>query len=394
MRKSKRVRRIVLFVAKVALAIALLAWVLHGVHVNDYVVEKEGRSYAVVRAPAPGEAQEYRVSRGTLWWRHERTIPARSLEPIPGTRGREFIRPGFLSTLKGIRAGLFACAVLGFLISWLTISVRWWFLLRIQEIRIPLWEAVRLTFLGQFFNQVVPGTVGGDVVKAYYVSKHTPKTGAAVISIFVDRLLGLTELSFLAAAMITVSLASGLAGLDAVRTPMLFTVAVLAIVVFTLLFLLSVRFRRIFHLQRFYRRLPIAHHIAAAGEAARLYRKRLGKLAQAILITFGAHLMWVGGIAFIGASLSLPTPTYTYFVYIPLIYILGAIPLTPGGVGWVERWYTFFFAACAATQVLALAFLARLVYIFWALPGSIVAVTGPRLPKKEQIEAELGLADG
>ena len=59
--------------------------------------------------------------------------------------------------------------LLGLLIYGLVSQIgvlRWWLLLRAQDIRIPYRLAHRLTFLGFFFNNVVPGPTGGDVVKA------------------------------------------------------------------------------------------------------------------------------------------------------------------------------------------------------------------------------------
>jgi hypothetical protein len=140
------------------------------------------------------------------------------------------------------------------------------------------------------------------------------------------------------------------------------------------------------------------------GEAARLYRNRIGKLAQAIAITFGAHVVWVTAIAMIGLSLSFKVPVYTYFLFVPVLYIVGALPVSLGGIGFVEWLYLRFFidqmgklvqagAVPNPSEVLALALLARLIPMFWGLPGAIVAVTGPKIPKGEALEAALGLKE-
>ncbi|MGB2822979.1 MAG: lysylphosphatidylglycerol synthase transmembrane domain-containing protein, partial [Phycisphaerae bacterium] len=261
-------------------------------------------------------------------------------------------------------------------------------------IRISLWEAIRLTFLGQFFNAIVPGTVGGDLVKAYYVSKHTTRKAAVLVSVFVDRLLGLVELALMAAGMLLVVVLGDLVeDLDEVRLPAMCVAGVLVTVAGILLFLLSTRFRRALRLEKLYRRLPIAHHIAAAGDAASLYRRRLGSLLYAVLISFAAHIAFVGFVYLTGRSLAVRTAWYNYFVYVPLIYIIGSVPLTPGGVGWVENWYVKFFEGpeCGASTILVLALLARLIPVLWGLPGAVVAVTGARLPKAESIEGELGM---
>ena len=71
------------------------------------------------------------------------------------------------------------------------IAVRWWLLLRAQSIHIDVLAAVRLFFLGLFYNNVMLGAVGGDLLKAWYVTKHTNKRLEGVLSVFVDRGIGL-----------------------------------------------------------------------------------------------------------------------------------------------------------------------------------------------------------
>jgi len=97
----------------------------------------------------------------------------------------------------------------------------------------------------------------------------------------------------------------------------------------------------------------------------------------------------------LGMSLHIATPPHTYFIFVPVIYIIGALPLTPGGMGVVEAGYVEFFssAQCGPSTVLVLAMLARLVPMLISLPGLVVAVTGPKLPPADKIQAELGLND-
>ena len=393
---NKRQKKVLVLSVKVLIAVALLGWVLSKAHWSDYVTAKDtGKTYAVVEArPNPDTPQTITISGGSLWWSWQKQMPADQF--VVPERGGSPIQPGFVSTLMRMSPLFLAGGFLGFLISLLVVAVRWWFLLRLQDIHIPLWEAVRLTFLGQFFNTLLPSTVGGDLVKAYYVSKHTPKKGAVLVSVVVDRVLGLTELTLLAAIMLTVVLLGNLASLDDpnIRRSAIAIAIVIALIVGAVLFLFSRRFRRLFHLQKIYSRLPMAHHIAAAGDAAILYRQRITGLVKAVCMTFGAHLMWVGALALLGFGLNLKLPWFEYFLYIPLVYIIGSIPISPGSVGLIESLYLAFFhaAGVSPSEILAFALLARLIPIFWGLPGIIVAVTGAKLPKAETLEAELGLA--
>lgn len=389
-RKSKTVRNVLLVAVKLLIATVLLGWVLWQVHWSDYVRDRQGQEYNLLGS-ADGRPGHLRVYTGILWWQSESVRPSSEFVPVSETTS-EVRRWGFVTTIMNIRVALAVPAFFGMLVCLLLLSVRWRVLLKAGDVEISAWEAVRLTFLGQFFNAVIPGTVGGDLVKAYYVSKHTSRKAAVLVSILMDRVLGLGWLGCLAGTVLVCIWLTGAADREQLRMPAILVVVVLGLVTLTFLFVLSSRFRRVLHLQRLYRRLPIARYLAAAGEAARLYRRRLGAVAAAVGITTVGQVIWIGSLCLIGRSLSLPTPWYNYFVYIPLIYIIGAVPLTPGGVGLVEKFYVVFFSATSSpSSILALALLARLIPMFWGLPGMIVALTGPKLPKSEAIQAELGL---
>jgi glycosyltransferase 2 family protein len=78
-------------------------------------------------------------------------------------------------------------------------TVRWQILLRIQGIRISWLRAGAIVIIGLFFNQFLPGGVGGDAMRMYFIFKQAlrRKVGAA-LSIAMDRLFGLLTVAFLA----------------------------------------------------------------------------------------------------------------------------------------------------------------------------------------------------
>ena len=77
--------------------------------------------------------------------------------------------------------------------------MRWWWLLRANRLKVGVFEIQRLAWIGLFFSNVIPGTTGGDVVKAIYIAKRcsTDKV-RALVSVVVDRIIGLLSLLFLA----------------------------------------------------------------------------------------------------------------------------------------------------------------------------------------------------
>jgi len=384
--------RKLLLAGKIILAAGLLTWVLSRVHYHDYVVDRQGRSWAVLETVGDQpEAPTVVVRTGWGWWAQRQMRPLNEFEPAQGSR--QVIRPGLASNLRGLHPVVLAASVGAYILSLPVLAVRWLVLLNIQQVRIGLREALRLTLLGQFFNAVAPGTVGGDLAKAYYVARSTHRRAAALLSILVDRLLGLSELALLAAVMVGLMLAAGLADWPELRLPAALAGVAVAAVAAALAVVLSPRLRAALRLQRLLERLPLARQLASLSEAARAFARRPGRLVLAVAITSLAHLCWISSIWLAGLALNLPAAWYQYFLYIPLIYIIGAVPLTPGGIGLIEQFYLLFFVSAATTpsMVLALALLARLVPIVCGLPGVLVLVSGPRPPSERLMEQELGV---
>jgi uncharacterized protein (TIRG00374 family) len=389
---ERSTRKRILLTAKLVLAVLLLGWVLSQVHLHDYVQTRDGETHALRKLTPNGAV----VDEGWLWWTSGRKVPIDQLEPVDGARqgtDEYYKRRGVGNTLLAVgdRVWVFALAAMGPLLAIILTALRFHGLLHTQDIPIRRWEAIRLTFLGQFFNTIAPGTVGGDLVKAWYIRKHTDRPAATLVTVFLDRVMGLVELTLMATVMLSIVLLAGLEDFATLR-PAVIAVAVLAgTTVVALALLFSPALRRLLHLQKIYGRLSIAHHFEVAGEAARLFGRRPWALLRALGMTVLAHAAFIGGIALMGYSIRLEVPFYSYFVYLPLVYLLGAVPITPGGVGLIEKLYVGFFAAvgAGASSVLALALLARFIPAIWSLPGLWVAVTGPKLPKPSEMAAEL-----
>ncbi len=74
-------------------------------------------------------------------------------------------------------------------------SWRWKMLLEVQGLKISLWRSIELAMIGTFFNSLLIGTTGGDVVKIFYVTRLMPKArSAAAFTVIQDRVIGLVAL--------------------------------------------------------------------------------------------------------------------------------------------------------------------------------------------------------
>lgn len=80
-------------------------------------------------------------------------------------------------------------------------AIKWWLLVKARNIQAGLFRIFAYYLVGQFYNLLLPTSVGGDVVRAYELGKFSNKKADALASVFVERYTGvlvLLLLSFIA----------------------------------------------------------------------------------------------------------------------------------------------------------------------------------------------------
>ena len=79
--------------------------------------------------------------------------------------------------------------------------LRWYVLVRAVELPFRVRDAIRLGFLGFFYNTFLPGSVGGDAVKAWYLAKSQARRTVAVATVIMDRAIALWALIWFVALL-------------------------------------------------------------------------------------------------------------------------------------------------------------------------------------------------
>jgi uncharacterized membrane protein YbhN (UPF0104 family) len=224
----------------------------------------------------------------------------------------------------------FAIYILALLITF----TRWHRLVLAQGLTFTLRDAFRLGFIGNVFNLVIPGAVGGDVIKAAFLCRMQPdKKPQAVASMVLDRILGLLGLFVLASVagaitwpsadaqvrlligLVWAALATGFTCLAVVFSPGLY--------------------RPLNKLVRGRGKLEtIVSELEGIGLA---YRERLGVVVGMLGLAVIGHGLYV--LAFYSASSAifsnLPTLAQHYLM-VPLALFTTAVPLPFGALGLVE----------------------------------------------------------
>ncbi len=325
----------------------------------------------------------------TLWWLLRLSITAVFIAWV--LRKIEFTGPKGLLTVFETSNKLillsFVCVYLGIN---LLASLRWQLLLSVQGIRIPYIEALRLTFLGFFFNNFMPGLTGGDIVKAYYIAKETTKKPEAVATVFLDRVVGMVALAIIAVVMITWRLGGGAFWKYG------WVIFVFLAILFALaLIFFSRRLRRLFRYEYLLAHIPnegiwkVFHKV---DEAFFLYRFHKKVAIYTLLISFVSHAIAVTvnygfGMAFGLSGVSF----FDYYLFVPVIIMLIGLPFHVGGWGPRETLYIELFRTVGVPAEIAVSLSVsfRLTEMLWSLPGAYFYVTRKERVSVEEMEKEV-----
>jgi uncharacterized protein (TIRG00374 family) len=338
--RGDRGRRRLLQLFKVVLALGLLGWVGSRLPWSDsltYVSDPQGAKESTSMAG---------VIRGG--WREKQVMfdlepdttapaswPAAAREQVEAGRelvARELREPGFewrpgmprvFLDLQG--AGLLT-ALLGLLLGLCFGVTRWWRLLNLAGCPSTWAGTLRLTFLGLFFNLLLPGLTGGDLPKAVLaVREHPERRADAFATVVIDRLIGLWALLGIANAVLWTT-----AGFEVLRIP---AGLVLALLSLGLVLVLLPGPRQAVKLDRLIERLPQARRIQKLEQAALVFRGRPGELGLAVLLSCGNHFAVIIAVHAIGSAFGDSLSLRDYIGIVPVANVISSVPISPGGWG-------------------------------------------------------------
>ena len=238
-------------------------------------------------------------------------------------------KPSFITILTQADAALLIFGGLMFVPIVLLAMLRWWILMRARGIDVGVSRVGRLTLAGYFFNLCMPGTTGGDVMKAYYAAKSTDQRADAVVSIGIDRLCGLIGLVLIVGLIGLFSLDDPLIRKLTIAMWCLFIAMTLAAWLYT-----SPVIRRRLKLGAKFGKLPGAKVIRNLDTWVCAYRRHLGALASAIVLSLVIHLCLASAMSLAGFALDVDQPWLYLIGTIPIVLLLWSLPVSgPLGLG-------------------------------------------------------------
>ncbi|MDO4629051.1 MAG: lysylphosphatidylglycerol synthase transmembrane domain-containing protein, partial [Planctomycetia bacterium] len=246
-------------------------------------------------------------------------------------------------TMKQLLHGekIWTSLALGFFFTFLAVLatiVRWWWLMRIQKMPARFWNTLRVGYIGYLFNLAPMGIVGGDLLKAWLLTRQMKKeeehAGSVILaSVFIDRMIGLYAIFMMAGLAVL--------GMGVLWQPELSpTLEKASWAVLIAWGIGTVAGLALLCPSPSSRELPpprsrFEETFRRIATSVRLYRNFPGKLTMIVIISVLIHASFATSIYFLadGIYRAIAPPTFAQHMYIsPTSMSMTAIPLPVGPV--------------------------------------------------------------
>jgi uncharacterized membrane protein YbhN (UPF0104 family) len=260
-----------------------------------------------------------------------------------------------------LRIEMWFAAVGVYALSQLACARRWQLFARELQFEHSLPQYCAYYLIGLFFSLLLPTSVGGDVMRVWYLNGDSGRKWAAIATVFLERLNGLLILIAVACLGVVIS---------PVALPWWMSASVWSIAGAALLALAATP------LLQQWQRLPVARR-----EQLKLFQELMRSPKVFVESTSLSILVQIAGVLILwclGEALGMNVPIAYYCVLGPLVSLLMLLPISVNGMGVREGATVMLLASVGvdAASALSLAFLWFLVGVAVSALGCVVYLCG------------------
>lgn len=310
-----------------------------------------------------------------LWWALSRV----------DLRGSVLLRPGEVD-YRWLAAGAGLAGL-----SMVLTAGRWWFFLRAQSLRLSIARAIELTMIGNLFNLISVGSIGGDAVRIILLIRDHPGRKLAItMAVLIDHMAGMVTIAviffIISAARFGALTDQSLLGRGVIHFAWFYIGGGLALVVLFFVCASPPVHRRI-HANNRLGRWPILRQVPEIYDVYRRnWKLTLAGLGVSFLMLFAYFASFWCGLRAVGGTAS----AGSVITAMPVIDAVSSLPISVGGVGVREKMFEVLMkdiAGVPAEIAVAASLAGFSCNVFWALLGA-----GFFLRKRDRIvAAELGM---
>ncbi len=254
--------------------------------------------------------------------------------------------------------------------------LRWRVLLRGLGARPSLGSLAHAYLVGHFFNQFLPSTIGGDMVRGWWM-KHTVDSPVQSLTVVgLDRVIGMVGIC-------AVGLLAAVLRPDTIRELPAFW-AVLGLATLGLVFLALMSHPRTAALGRRLTVIPLFRPLQETGrtvyDALHTFRRKRAHLMAALLYSMILQLIIIGQFVLLSVAFDLPVSRTGLAAIVPVVTLVSLLPLAINGIGLRESALAVLGAplGLAVGDAIALAWAFIFFTFLYALVGGGLYLVGRR----------------
>lgn len=281
-------------------------------------------------------------------------------------------KPENLAWLAGAVATTLAAVVLS--------AVRWQRVLAALDVPVRVGSLLSVSLAGQFVSNVLPSTIGGDVLRVSRLSSATSDSPASFASVVLERLTGWIVLPVL--SLVGLALNPGLLRLGtASRVAVGVSLGTLLLLVGLLGSAASPRVLGRFAESEGWQRFVGAVHLGIER-----FKRRPVRAASVLGAGFAYQLLIVLAAFLATRALGIGVSGTAIIAFMPAVAMLQVLPVSVGGLGVREGAFVLFLSSsglgATIDQAIALGLLLYLVNLVVSLLGAPAFAAGSRRPAR------------
>ena len=250
-------------------------------------------------------------------------------------------RRSLLELVAGIRLP-FLVASLGIGVALnLASALKWKMLLKSQRILVSLWRLFAYYVIGQFYNLILPTSMGGDLIRMHTLARYCQDGYAAIASVFVERFTGMVTLVVLSAFAVLVNLKTF--NMPLVTISLLAVALLIAVIGWLVLDARPFRFFRRHLMERVSFLQRVGNKIEQFQDAVAAYRNSPGALGWAFLNSLLFYFLAIVNVYVTAKAFTDDIQFLPMVIATPVIMLIMNLPVSIGGLGLMEFAYVFTF---------------------------------------------------
>jgi len=280
-------------------------------------------------------ALQIAVTIGLLWWVfHD---PERRSEMLAAAK---------LANVWWLGAG-----ILVFFFCTIVATARWKILLAVQDINMTWLRTWQLFMIGMFFNLFMLGSTGGDVVKMFLTMREASNNkAAALLSVFMDRVIGMLALIFLSVAFLyfRYDLLNHAEGSSTLLNLLLWLMAAALLIIVGMFTVSALGW--VHYLPQW---TPLRGRIVEISAACHMYAKGWRLTIWAFLISFPLFGLFFTTFYCAARAFTDQLGIVDIFSVMPIVAVITAIPISVSGIGLRESLFVSLLAPFGVTAAVA-----------------------------------------